>query len=86
MTAILNEAERIGEVDAAAAATSSWRLLARRFRRHRPGMVGLAILLVVIAMAVFAPLLAPYPPNQLSDLINTGPSTAHWLGTDDVGR
>jgi peptide/nickel transport system permease protein len=86
VTAILNEAERIGEVNATASATSSWRLLARRFRRHRPGMVGLAILLVVIAMAVFAPLLAPYPPNQLSDLINTGPSTAHWLGTDDVGR
>jgi len=86
MTAILNEAERIGEVNATAAATSSWRLLARRFRRHRPGMVGLIILLVIIAMAVFAPLIAPYPPDEQSALINTPPSTEHWLGTDDVGR
>ena len=86
MTAILNEAERIGEVNATAAATSSWRLLARRFRRHRPGMVGLILLLVIVAMAVFAPLLAPYPPNEQSDLINTPPSAEHWLGTDDLGR
>ncbi len=86
MTAILNEAERIGEVHATSSATSSWRLLARRFRRHRPGMVGLTILLVIIAMAVFAPLIAPYPPDQQSDLINTPPSAEHWLGTDDVGR
>ena len=86
MTAILNEAERIGEVNAGASATSSWRLLARRFRRHRPGMVGLVILLAIITMAVFAPLLAPYPPDQQSDLINTPPSSEHWLGTDDVGR
>lgn len=86
MTAILNEAERIGGVNAGASATSSWRLLARRFRHHRPGMVGLGILLVIVAMAVFAPLLAPYPPDQQSGLINTPPSSEHWLGTDDVGR
>ncbi len=86
MTAILNEAERVGEVNASAAATSSWRLLARRFRRHRPGMAGVAILLLVIALAVFAPLSAPYPPDEQSALINTSPSSEHWLGTDDLGR
>jgi peptide/nickel transport system permease protein len=36
---------------------------------------------------VFAPVLAPYEPNQgvLLDAFQ-GPSSAHWLGTDAVGR
>ena len=37
--------------------------------------------------AIFAPLIAPYPPNlQNLNIINAGPSAAHWLGTDDLGR
>ena len=39
----------------------------------RTGEIEAAILLAIITMAVFAPLLAPYPPDQQSDLINTPP-------------
>ena len=56
--------------------------------RHQPFAIGgLAFLLLVIVVAIFAPLIAPYPPN-LQDLnfVNGGPSAAHWLGTDDLGR
>ena len=55
---------------------------------HQPFAVGgLAFLLLVIVAAIFAPLIAPYPPNlQNLDIVNAGPSAAHWLGTDDLGR
>ena len=56
--------------------------------RHQPFAIGgLAFLLVVIVAAIFAPLIAPYPPNvQDLNIVNGGPSAAHWLGTDDLGR
>ncbi len=42
---------------------------------------------VIAAMAMVAPLVAPYAPDAL-DLANrrTAPSLAHWFGTDDLGR
>ncbi len=88
MTAFLNEAERVGAANAAtsAAATGPTRLLLRRFRHHRPGMVGLCLLLVIIALAVLAPVLTPYGYEDQSSLLNDGPSGDHWLGTDDLGR
>jgi peptide/nickel transport system permease protein len=48
-----------------------------------------AILLVAIfvAVAILAPLIAPYDPLAQSFLaINKGPSVQHWLGTDQFGR
>ena len=50
-------------------------------------MGGLAFIVGVIVAAIAAPLVAPYGPNvQNLLLINAGPSAAHWLGTDDLGR
>jgi peptide/nickel transport system permease protein len=45
------------------------------------------VVVLVVGMAVFAPLLAPYDPND-QNLLNRlqSPSAAHWLGTDDFGR
>jgi peptide/nickel transport system permease protein len=65
-------------------------LLIRLIRviRHDFLTAALAIfLLVVVVMAVLAPLIAPYDPIA-QDLPNAlqGPSAAHWLGTDDLGR
>jgi peptide/nickel transport system ATP-binding protein len=58
-----------------------------RFRHQPFAIAGFAFLLLVIVVAIFAPLIAPYPPNlQNLDLVNAGPSGAHWLGTDDLGR
>ena len=47
----------------------------------------MVIIILLISMAIFAPLLAPYNPNT-QDLyqVLSGPSAAHWLGTDNVGR
>ena len=50
--------------------------------------IALACALLLLALAaILAPLVAPYPPNQTSILdANEGPSMAHWLGTDALGR
>ena len=55
--------------------------------KHKLSRAGIVIIILLISMAIFAPLLAPYNPNT-QDLyqVLTGPSAAHWLGTDNVGR
>ena len=59
----------------------------RRFIHDPLAVSGFVFIVGVIFMAIAAPLLAPYGPN-VQDLvrINAGPSAAHWLGTDDLGR
>jgi peptide/nickel transport system permease protein len=49
-------------------------------------MGGSVVILVVIA-AIFAPLIAPYDPvkQDIMSLLQ-GPSSSHWLGTDEIGR
>lgn len=62
----------------------------RQLRRSPIGLVGLGMLLVVVAMAVFAPWLAPYDPyapvRARIDTIYAPPSVEHPLGTDDGGK
>ena len=55
---------------------------------HRPStLFAVAIALVFLLVAIFAPVLSPYDPLAQSILsINKPPSTAHWLGTDQFGR
>ncbi len=49
--------------------------------------IGSFLFLVVVALAVFAPLIAPYDPIRTSVMERLqGPSVAHWLGTDALGR
>ncbi len=63
-------------------------LRAPRARRSTATFLVSAIFLAVLALAaIFAPFVAPYDPNQV-DLLNiqAGPSFAHWLGTDSLGR
>ncbi len=66
---------------------SPWRRAGRRLLRRRAAMVGLAIVLGFIALAVLAPWLAPHDPIATSwSAIRKAPSAAHWFGTDDIGR
>ncbi len=63
-----------------------WRLVWRRFRRNKLAMTGLSFVVLVVLAAVFAPIIAPQNPDTIGNVVNGGPSLAHWLGTDDVGR
>lgn len=61
--------------------------VARRFRRSTIATAAVVYVIVVTLIAILAPLLAPLDP----DAVNIGarllpPSSAHWLGTDELGR
>ncbi len=59
----------------------------RRLGRHRLAMVGLALVVAQVLLALLAPLLAPYAPNAIDYRATLqGPTSAHLLGTDDLGR
>ena len=65
----------------------SRRTLARRVARHRGAVAGLAVVVLLLIVAAFAPLLAPFDPGaQALDSGLSGPSRSHWLGQDRLGR
>lgn len=64
-----------------------------RLRRTLPRLpdrfaaFGAVLLLLIVLAALFAPWLAPYPPDELRPLeALLPPSAEHWFGTDSVGR
>jgi peptide/nickel transport system permease protein len=63
------------------------RIAARQFARNRAAVVSLACLVLICAVTVLAPVLAPYDPVkiQLASKLQP-PSLLHWFGTDHFGR
>lgn len=59
----------------------------KRFKRNRTALVGMAVVILMIVIAVFAPLIAPYD-YQAQDYMAMmqKPSAAHIFGTDALGR
>jgi peptide/nickel transport system permease protein len=57
------------------------------FRANPTALVGLAVVLLLVLVAAFAPWLAPQSPiaQDLAQRLQP-PSAAHWLGTDELGR
>ena len=60
--------------------------IVRRFARHKLAVVSLFVLIILLVMAVFAPLIAPYSPTEPSFAFSQPPSAEHILGTDKVSR
>ncbi|MGO4739754.1 ABC transporter permease [Bosea sp. 2KB_26] len=59
----------------------------RRLSKRKSALVGLAVVLLMVFVAIFAPLLAPYDPAAQSwTAVRKAPSAAHWFGTDEAGR
>jgi peptide/nickel transport system permease protein len=59
----------------------------RQFRRHRTGVFGLAVVVVLVLVALLAPWLAPSDPFTTSRAALQPPGTpGHLLGTDHLGR
>ncbi len=56
------------------------------FLKHQLAALGFVVLAMLGLAAILAPLIVPYDPNAISLEILAGPSPAHLLGTDDVGR
>lgn len=59
----------------------------KRAWRHKSFAVGAVLTLLLAALAALSLLWSPYPPGDI-DIPNklAGPSAAHWLGTDSLGR
>jgi peptide/nickel transport system permease protein len=70
-----------------APAQGEFRRVVRVFFGRRLAVVGLVMVAFLIITAIFAPWIAPYPPNDI-DMTQTlaKPSAEHWLGTDNLGR
>lgn len=71
-----------------AASDSQARAARKSRRRLSPNLtLGLVLAVLIIGVAVCAPLLSPYGPTQVGagDTL-ARPSGSHWLGTDDIGR
>ncbi len=61
----------------------------RSFRHDREGVIGLCLMLFVVAVAIFAPLLADssgLSVTKAPGLPLEAPSARYWLGTDNNGR
>ncbi len=64
-----------------------WRRAWRRLARRRSALVGAALVLGFVLLAVFAAWIAPQDPIATSwGAIRKAPSAEHWFGTDDIGR
>ena len=58
----------------------------RRFRRHKLAVISLVILGILGAAALFAPIIAPFDPDEIVGSFGSAPSKEFWLGTDQIGR
>ena len=58
-----------------------------RLKTRHSAMAGLAVILLVVAIAILAPYLAPYDPTVQSwSAVRKPPTGSHLFGTDEVGR
>jgi peptide/nickel transport system permease protein len=56
------------------------------YRRSKPGLLGIALLLFFVLTAVFAPFISPYDPYVRVDRPFRPPSNKYLLGTNDIGQ
>lgn len=62
-------------------------LVARRFARNRPALIGLVIFVLLVLFAAFGRFLTKWSYTE-PDFLSIGfpPSSGHWFGTDDAGN
>ena len=57
------------------------------FNTNKTSWIGLAVFLIVVVVAILAPMLAPFDPTDQNILEKLRPPSAeHWFGTDSFGR
>ena len=84
---ILDPLDELSDPVSARVARSQKELFWRQFRKHKLALVAAGVLLVLIALVMLAPWIAPYEFDAIDPLHGRQPpSPQHWLGTDDIGR
>lgn len=66
-------------------ASGGWGAVFRATIRQPKAMVGAAVVLIFVVLAVFAEVISPFPPMQQHRPL-TPPGAPHYLGTDHIGR
>ena len=62
-------------------------LLFKKTLSNPLALAGFIIILLIFVLAMLAPVIAPYDPNEINvKAILLGPSLQHWMGTDGLGR
>jgi len=62
-------------------------LLFKKTLSNPLALTGFIIILLIFVLAMLAPVIAPYDPNEINvKAILLGPSMQHWMGTDGLGR
>jgi len=87
LAGLADPAEPGPQAAAQAVARARPRPLLRSLLRDPLGVASLAVLLIIVVCCALAPVIAPYQQGA-SDFTRelSGPSAAHWLGTDELGR
>ena len=67
---------------------SQFKLIWRRFLKSKLAVIGLCIMVILVLLAIFAEVIAPYDTGIKMDILNKlqKPSLAHPFGTDAFGR
>jgi peptide/nickel transport system permease protein len=66
--------------------SSTFRMIIKRFRKHKLAVISLYFLCLLSLLAILAPIIAPFNPDKVSTSFSAPPSSTHWLGTDQIGR
>jgi len=85
--------DSFADSELAAAPPGPWRAFWHAFKDNRGAVAGLAVVVLIVLLAIFADLIAPYAPNeQFRDAVRAAPAWAEGgssrflLGTDSLGR
>jgi len=84
-------------IDVAAQATATkiasrvrtpWTEFWRKFRKQHVAMGALVFVVLLVLLAIAAPVIAPYDAENFFDYdkLNAPPSWTHWMGVDPMGR
>ncbi len=64
-----------------------YRVIWKRFRSNRFAICGAMVVITLFILSFLAPYVTPYSPDDLDAYhVLLPPSSAHWLGTDELGR
>lgn len=78
-----------GEMGSVMKRKSQLSMIWRQFRKNRLALAGLAVFLLMVGAAVFAPMIVSYKDDVIAQRMKERlqpPSEAHWFGTDQYGR
>lgn len=66
---------------------SATSMMLSKLKRNKAAMGGLLVIIALIYCAILAPFIVPVDPLTMDwGALSLGPGSAHWLGTDDLGR